>query len=416
MLCTIPRFNRRRFRRYYDTARGLVDDVRTVATGDPAEVAERWFHSEGGWQGVRNRWRQAYETGQLSRIEATDPYAEWLFRPQQPGGSDKFGGTFSSARSRTVAMPRQVYNASQWAKYQNVPMASRAAYPGSFGGRYNKMQAGSYRSMRFNRTGGYTGFPSILNGELKFHDVQLTNAAAINAGDGQALATTSGGTYSVNLIPQDTSSQGRIGRKAVIKSIEAKVGFHVESIEDAPGDLYENLTMHFFLVLDTQANGAIFTDGDVWKFEPDPLPRAATADKAFCPLPALLFRNLENIQRFRVIRHIVVPYRRSGFYVTSTTSAGNLHTVEGQSAVKTLYMKCNIPIEFETGATAPTITSVRTNNLQWFAFPNGAVLNASIPDLGQYHVFANTRLRFTDVGSSKTLTRMGKKRVKRSGS
>lgn len=266
-----------------------------------------------------------------------------------------------------------------------------------------------------SRTGGYTGFPSILNGELKFYDCALFNNAAMPNDDAEALlhVVSATNTNSLNQIPQNASSSGRIGRKAIIKSIEGKFGFTVEPQSETPAFLQQSCRVHYFLVLDTQANGAAFSASDVWEFKPNPLPR--TAGNGHMPLSMLLFRNLENIQRFKILRHITVSQDASEPFTVSSTAAGQCDTSVSVSTVKTLYMKCNIPIDFDTGAVAPAITNVRSNNLQCFAVMDGMPGGGTSNVLPQFQVWANFRLRFTDTGSSR-LSTSARKRVKRSGS
>ena len=414
--CIIPSSRWRRYRRHFDRARAVADNFRTVATGDPTQVAQRWFDSEGGWTGAYQRLRQAFRDRSLSYREDTDPYARWLDRPAGHGGSDRYGGTFTSTRTRTVPMSFIADRA--WGQ-SGTAFKARGNYTSPYRGPAYRRQTTVARMFGHSRgglgrTGGYVGFPSILNGELKFHDVQLENESAMPANDGIALAEPGGlGQDSLCLIPQNASSSGRIGRKAIIKSIEGKFGFTSAPYSAQSEFITQNLKVHYLLVLDTQANGAPFSDTAVWEFTPDPLPRSAANQRM--PLSMLLFRNLENIQRFKVLRHIVVSARSNDPYTDASTTVGHAEMCNTTSAVKSMYMKCNIPVAYDTGATTPSITNVRSNNLQVFCFFDGQEGALPVDAFPAVSVFANFRLRFTDTGSMRTRT-SARKRVKRSGS
>ncbi len=83
--------------------------------------------------------------------------------------------------------------------------------------RYGRTQVGAARKIQgaargYLRRSGYYGRAAGPTGELKFHDIAVTDAVIAANGTIQ-------NSGSVNLIAQDTTESGRLGRKCVIKNI-----------------------------------------------------------------------------------------------------------------------------------------------------------------------------------------------------
>ncbi len=122
-----------------------------------------------------------------------------------------------------------------------------------------------------NRTSGYYGRFNGPNAELKFHDVDLNDAA---------VSTTSEVIASINLIPQGVTEKTRVGRKCTITSIQWRwrISMFEEDAESLPAAPDE---IRIILFLDKQCNGATASTLDL--IETDGLRS---------------YRNLANSERF----------------------------------------------------------------------------------------------------------------------
>lgn len=181
------------------------------------------------------------------------------------------------------------------------------------------------------RTGGFYGRynkPRSAGGdnELKFLDTALN--FSIDA-TGEVPAT-----GQLNLIPQDDTQSGRIGKKVVVKKVQvqAQLSFVPASAANAV------VLGHIYVVLDTQCNGAAAAVTDVLT--------SATMNGAM--------RNLDNTERFRVLKHHVFSFNA----MAGATTAYN-------SMIKNLAFNipCDIPIIFDNSATTGAITTIRSNNI-----------------------------------------------------
>jgi len=179
---------------------------------------------------------------------------------------------------------------------------------------------------RFNKSGSRPP-----QAELKFLDTALSFSDDFTFGIENSC---------LNVIPQDATASGRIGRRVVIKSIQIRGYNYFVPTTTATASALVNM----YLVLDTQANGS---------------PPAATDLFESTQLTTSML-NLSNSNRFRILKRWVVAFNSNA---GATTAYNNV--------VKPLEfsMKCNIPLEFSgtTGVTA----EVRSNNLCIIA---GAVL------------------------------------------
>lgn len=202
----------------------------------------------------------------------------------------------------------------------------------------------------YDRTGGYYGRFSGPNAELKFFDTALSFSFDST---GEVPAT-----GQLTLIPQGVTESTRVGRKAVIKEIRLKGQAVFEP--GAAGDLSFD-TVHLYLVLDKQCNGAAAGATDV------------LSSTAF----ATAFRNLANEGRFVILKE----------WHRKVVSQSGATTAFGQDGFYIDFTKrCNIPIEYSS--TTGAITEIRSNNL--FLLAGGTQSDDLVAFTG------NCRLRFSD--------------------
>jgi len=183
-------------------------------------------------------------------------------------------------------------------------------------------------------------------GELKFLDTAF--GAAVPA----VAAVPAGGQ--INLIPQNVTESGRVGRKCVIKEIQFN-GF----AQFAPAaSATASDVMTWYLVLDKQCNGAAAAVLDV--FTSTTLPNA--------------LRNLDNERRFRILKKVEITFNPGA----GVTTAYN-------TAIRTMNyrLKCNIPLEFDPSAATGALTTIRSNNVFLI---NGAATSGLITAFGTHRV------------------------------
>jgi hypothetical protein len=179
---------------------------------------------------------------------------------------------------------------------------------------------GSYR-----RYGGQARAAG-MQPELKFWDADCAG----NLTGPITLPTTS---QSLNLIPQGDTESTRDGRLAFVKSIHVRgdIILNPSSSTTISGPFY------MWLILDTQANGAVAAASDVFTNSGN---------------PSQSFLNLNNSGRFRILKSWVkVMEPQAG-----VNAAYNHMTYHIDH-----YMKCNIKIDWSS--TTGAITEVRSNNL-----------------------------------------------------
>ncbi len=216
----------------------------------------------------------------------------------------------------------------------------------SFPSRKRKLRFGpraGKRRVRFTR-----GRKSKVNGELKFHDVDLDDAAI-------SVAGTVTGT--INIIPQGVTESDRVGRKCTIRAIGWRwnINYPSQAVMASTSD-----AVRLIMYLDKQANGGAAVTLDLLE----------TDDYQS-------FNNLSNSGRFRVL------YDRTVDMYQPTAIAG---PVTGEKEVSgTFFKQCNIPIEFSAATGA--IAEIRSNNLGVILFSHG----------GFCRFDSKIRLRFSDV-------------------
>jgi len=162
-------------------------------------------------------------------------------------------------------------------------------------------------------------------GECKFLDTSL----------GATLVTTAG-VVNTNLvvIPQDTTTSGRNGRKVTLKSIELRGSIVITPA--AAGVLGSDI-VRMLVVQDKQANGAAFAVTDV----------LASADWKAYP-------NLFNEGRFKILSDTLTTMNVEAGVVAATVEAAHGFEIK---------VKCNIPVEYDSTATTGAIATQRSNSI-----------------------------------------------------
>ncbi len=183
-----------------------------------------------------------------------------------------------------------------------------------------------------DRVGGFYGRYSGRGGELKFHDLQLDDAAI--ATGGESLST---GTLIV--IPQGVTEKTRVGRKCTIKSIN---WHYVLTLAEAdatvtppPAD-----SVRLIMYIDKQTNGA-----------------TAPVTQILETANYQSFRNLANSGRFEILFDKTHSMNRNGL---ASDNAGVVSS-NGTRRDGTFYKKCNLPIEYNS--TTGVIAEIRSNNI-----------------------------------------------------
>jgi len=200
----------------------------------------------------------------------------------------------------------------------------------------------------YTRTGGFYGRFGP-GGELKFFDT----AIAFNVDTtGEVPAT-----GQLVLIPQGVTESTRVGRKCVVKSIQARL----DALASPGANATFSSTYAIYVILDKQCNGA-----------------AAGATDVFTGTQfTQAMHNLANSQRFVILKKIVRTVNASSG--ASTALNTTLQHIE-------FYKKCNIPLEFSS--TTGAITELRSNNIFLMASAYGT------DDL--VGIAGNIRVRFED--------------------
>lgn len=182
------------------------------------------------------------------------------------------------------------------------------------------------------RTSGYYGRFTGSNAELKFHDLDIDDAAiAINGTIAQVSCLT---------IAQGNTESQRIGRKLTVKQINwhFEIKFFGSTATAATSDVVRIILYH-----DRQANGATATVTGI--LESDDYQS---------------FNNLANKQRFTILmdrNYSMVARSGSGRGSTDTLAFGE------DVQTDTFYKTCNIPIEYDNSGTDGAITTIRSSNI-----------------------------------------------------
>lgn len=223
---------------------------------------------------------------------------------------------------------------------------------------YNKQPVAKKRKTTYkpgmDRIGGYYGrynnSSGAGNNEKKYLDTTKASTTVTTAG----LIL----NVSLNLIPQDTTESGRIGRKVIIKNLYLHGQIILPSTNTAAST---SDIIRIIYYIDKQCNGATAQVTDI----------LTTADFRS-------FRNLANQERFIILK--------DKFYDLNAQcqASGTAQTTGDLAFHIKMYKKLDLPVEFSS--TTGAITEIKSNNIGVLAISEGGV--------GQ--VGYTTRIRYTD--------------------
>ncbi len=218
------------------------------------------------------------------------------------------------------------------------------------------------RSTRMNRrTAGFIGL------EKKFFDSGLTGsvlAAGTDASGAEHDPTT---LLCLNCPAQGDMENNRDGRQITMSSIQVKGVITIPSIAADAGPDNTLPTVFIALVLDKQTNGAQLDSEDVF----------CNVGGAF-NLAASPFRELENVQRFRILASrsynlanaSVVP-----FYQGTAGSADRQGVQVPFSFYKSLK---GMKVNFATGQTTSVIAAIQDNSIHIVAYTSNTTVATQI--------------------------------------
>lgn len=161
--------------------------------------------------------------------------------------------------------------------------------------------------------------------ETKFFDTTLSAVIDLT---GEAIQP------SLNLIPQSVTQSGRIGRKCTIVNIDYQGNVYWATMSAAN---YLGAMVKIAIVLDKQCNGA----APVW-------------NDVYVNSDTYAFRNMSNIERFKVLKTF---YVQPCYGVNSFDAA----TISAPPTMIEYHKKVSIPLEFSS--TTGAITEIRSNNI-----------------------------------------------------
>ncbi len=172
---------------------------------------------------------------------------------------------------------------------------------------------------------------STFTQESKFLDSDKDDAVIASAG---AITT------SINLVPQDATESGRIGRKITINKVMVSSTFFLGISQD-DADIPSGDVGRMIVFIDYQANGANAAVTDLLE--------SAEFDS---------FRNLSNTGRFKFLCDKTYALNRRVAMTDGTNTSATPHLTNN---LLRLYFNVNVPIEFN--ATTGAITEIRSNNI-----------------------------------------------------
>jgi len=173
---------------------------------------------------------------------------------------------------------------------------------------------------RFNKNSAAKSAP-----ELKFLDTAISLTQDFTFGNE---------VTSLNVIPQDATASGRIGRKVVVKSIQLRGVLQYTPGASTTGSVAVKLA----IVLDKQCNGV-----------------AATISEIFTSnLVSTAMVNLANSERFVILKQ---------WHVTICSTAGVQTAFGSDNKWIDWYQKVDIPIEYDATAATGALATIRSNNL-----------------------------------------------------
>lgn len=217
------------------------------------------------------------------------------------------------------------------------------------------------------RTGGYSGI------EWNFFDCSRS-AGLVSTADsagGEIDPTT---LNCLNCPAQGTGETSRLGRQITMGSIYVKgmVNISQQSNQTAT-DIIP--TVMIALVLDKQTNGAQLNSEDVY-----------TNQSGFSTLAPMPMRNLENIQRFQVLKTVRIGPQEIAGSIQPVYDGTNIEQM-GANVPFEMYVNLkNMKVNFISGETGSSVSAIADNSLHLVAFCSNVGTAPS--------VLYNSRLRF----------------------
>lgn len=208
------------------------------------------------------------------------------------------------------------------------------------------------------RTGGFVGL------EKKFYDTTYggTVATSANAAAGEADPGT--GALCLNAVSQGDSESQRDGRQIAMNSITIK-GSLVMVTGDAILSFGETPNVSVYLVLDKQTNAAQCQSEQVFE---NP---SATA-----VLNTMPFRNLENSERFRILKSVHIP---ASDFIGASGGNGTTMDQGGTQVSFSIYKKLNgMKVNYISGATGSLISAIADNSLHVIAYMNNPAFTCNL--------------------------------------
>ncbi len=177
--------------------------------------------------------------------------------------------------------------------------------------------------------------------ELKFKDGNAVASDTIpNSGEILPIAFTASPTTESTVlgtmlnIPQGTGETQRIGRVIRVKSV--MIRYHC-LVGGGTTDIHDEIKL--YLVLDKQCNGGVATIGDI-------------LGTGSC----LAFRNLQNVNRFKILATRYIQLSSAAGAGNGTTNLFEGHIQDGQ-----IIVRGDWPIEYS--GTTGAISELRSNNI-----------------------------------------------------
>lgn len=202
-------------------------------------------------------------------------------------------------------------------------------------------------------SGGWLAFrqdPPYTEEELKFWDTELNDSAMIN-GD-LVLGP------SLNLIPQNATESGRIGRACWIRHLSYRYSLRVQPLTDTTPQ--PSTQVRLILYFDCQANGAAATTEDILESASD----------------TLSYRNRANLGRFQILmdRNYIIGYKSGGGGTAANTYCGD-------GIIGEFSKEMSFPVYFSS--TTGAISEVQSNNLGILYIADGSGTTCRIQSLAR---------------------------------
>lgn len=206
---------------------------------------------------------------------------------------------------------------------------------------YSRRFRSSYRG--YARLSGLYGRFQPSGRERKWLDTAITQNNIANTGVIEP---------SLNIIPQDNTPTGRIGRVVNLTAVNIRGDFQL-----SPTDAETATTgrVRMLVYLDKQCNGAAATPAEIL---------ASTNINSFL--------NLTNSRRF-----LVMADRYFDLNAMAGANDGTDEQFGTVSETVQFYKNCNLPIEYDQTATTGAVATIRSNNVGILFISNSNIINFS---------------------------------------